>query len=87
MIVEKNAIDCRPMKRAIDHATGSRHSGWPTGAGTGSCARTASGTQTAAATSAGSAQIASVASHPPNAFSNGIAVNVATVAPVTSDIE
>ena len=60
-MVEKNAIDCRPMKSAIDHAIGSRQSGVPAGAATGSWgARTASGTQTTAATSAGSAQIASV---------------------------
>ena len=70
-MVEKNAIDCRPMNSAIDHASGSRHSGVPTGAGTGSWARSASGTQTAAATSAGSAHTASAASQPPKAFEAG----------------
>src|SRR4051812_32495944 len=86
-IVLKNAIDCRPMRPAIDHATGSRHSGAPTGAGTGSCARTASGSQTAAATTPTSPQIASAGSQPPKASANGIAVKVAIVAPATSEVE
>ena len=86
-MVEKNAIDCRPMKSEIDHAIGSRHSGWRCRRVTGSCARIASGSQTAAPTTAGIAQIASDASQPPNARSNGIAVNVAIVAPATSAIE
>ena len=40
----------------------------------------------AAATSAGSAHTASAASQPPKAFDSGIAVKVATVAPVTSAV-
>ena len=82
----KNAIDCRPISSAIDHATRLRHSGWPTVASTGSRARSASGTHTANPISAGSAQIASAGSHPPSASSNGIAVNVAIVAPATSAV-
>ena len=57
VMVEKNAIDCRPISSAIDQAIGLRQSGSPIGAGTGSCARSASGSQTAAATTPTSAQI------------------------------
>jgi len=87
VIVEKKAIDCRPMNRAIDHAIGSRHSGAPTGASIGSRARIASGSQASEAITAVTAQIASAGCQPPNARSNGIAVNVATVAPATSVVE
>src|SRR3954447_17350914 len=83
-IVEKKAIDCRPISPAIDHAIGLRHSGSRSGAATGSCALIASGTQTAAAMTPTSAQIASDASHEPKKFWSGIAVKVAIVAPATS---
>ena len=82
-MVEKNAIDCRPIRPAIDQPSGLRHGGSPTGAGTGSWALAASGSQAAAANSAGMPHSASTGSQPPSACSSGTARNVATVAPPT----
>ena len=84
VMVEKNAIDCRPISSAIDQAIGLRHSGCADRRGDGSWARIASGSQTAAATTPTIAQIASAPSQPPKASLNGIATKVAIVAPATS---